>query len=151
MTNDQLQQHIQSLIPAATINTSAQYTEITVPVAQLKQTCGTLKHTKELGFDYMISCTAVDWKTHFTMVYHLSSTSNNTLIVLKTEITDRENPSVDSVCEVWRAAEFQEREVFDLFGIRFNEHPDLRRIFLDDDFEGYPLRKDFEDEFTKVR
>ena len=66
-------------------------------------------------------------------------------MVMKTKITERENPAVDSVCSVWIGAEYHEREIFDLFGIRFNNHPDLRKIFLDNDWVGFPLRKDYSD------
>jgi NADH-quinone oxidoreductase subunit C len=68
---------------------------------------------------------------------------------LKVQLTDRKNPAVDSVTPVWATAEFHEREVFDLFGIRFNNHPNLQRLFLEDDY-GYPLRKDFRDEINII-
>jgi NADH:ubiquinone oxidoreductase subunit C len=84
-----------------------------------------------------------------TVVYHLDSTQYRHLIVLKVVLTDREAPMVDSVTSVWPTAEFHEREVFDLFGIRFNNHPNLKRLFLEDDY-GYPLRKDFRDEINII-
>jgi NADH-quinone oxidoreductase subunit C len=84
-----------------------------------------------------------------TVVYHLDSTQFRHLIVLKVVLTDRENPMVDSVTSVWATAEFHEREVFDLFGIRFNNHPNLKRLFLEDDY-GFPLRKDFRDEINII-
>ena len=71
-------------------------------------------------------------------------------MVLKVKISDRENPAVDTVSDIWKTAEFHEREVYDLFGIKFNNHPDLRRILLEEDWEGYPLRKDYKDEVNIV-
>jgi len=81
-------------------------------------------------------------------VYHLTSSEFGHCAMLRTILADKVNPEVVTVSDVWMAAEFYEREVFDLFGIKFTNHPDLRRIFLDDDWVGYPLRKDYKDEFT---
>lgn len=69
---------------------------------------------------------------------------------MKAKITDRENPAVDTICNIWRTAEFHEREVYDLFGIKFNNHPDLRRILLETTRVGFPLRKDYKDEANIV-
>ena len=84
------------------------------------------------------------------VVYHLESTVHGHKMVLKVKISDRENPAVDTVSDIWKTAEFHEREVYDLFGIKFNNHPDLRRILLEEDWEGYPLRKDYKDEVNIV-
>jgi NADH:ubiquinone oxidoreductase subunit C len=84
------------------------------------------------------------------VVYHLRSTKLGHELVLKVKTEDRENPSFDTVCDIWRTAEFHEREIFDLLGIRFNNHPDLRRMFLDENWVGYPLRKDYSDEVNIV-
>ena len=83
------------------------------------------------------------------VVYHLFSTKYNHGIVLKTRTADRENPHLDSVSDIWKTADFHEREVFDLLGIRFTNHPDLRRLFLDSSW-GYPLRKDYVDDINIV-
>ena len=84
------------------------------------------------------------------VVYHLASTLHKHEIVLKVKSDDRENPAVDTVCDLYHGAEFFEREVYDLFGIRFNGHPDMRRIFLDENWQGHPLRKDYIDEINIV-
>jgi len=84
------------------------------------------------------------------VVYHLNSTQHKHYIVLKVKTDDRVNPNFDTVCDIWRTAEFHERETYDMFGIRFNNHPDLRRIFLEEDWKGYPLRKDYVDEVNIV-
>jgi NADH:ubiquinone oxidoreductase subunit C len=83
------------------------------------------------------------------MVYHLTSTTFRHTIVLKVRIDNRENPQVETVSDIWKTAEFHEREVFDLFGIQFLHHPDLRRLFMEDDY-GFPLRKDFTDESRMI-
>jgi NADH:ubiquinone oxidoreductase subunit C len=71
--------------------------------------------------------------------------------MIRVVIPDKINPIIPTVSDVWRAAEFYEREIFDLFGIKFENHPNLKRIFLDDDWVGYPLRKDYKDAFTIAR
>tara|TARA_B100002003_G_C13910825_1_gene443250 strand:+ start:252 stop:713 length:462 start_codon:yes stop_codon:yes gene_type:complete len=109
-----------------------------------------LKENKDTAFDYMFCQTGVDWEEYLEVVYHLSSNTHKHNIVLRTQMTDRENPTVDTVSNIWKTAEFHEREIFDLLGIKFNNHPDMRRIFLDDDWEGYPLRKDYVDEVNIV-
>jgi NADH:ubiquinone oxidoreductase subunit C len=84
------------------------------------------------------------------MVYHLSSTEHRQTIVIKANL-DRANPEIKTVSDIWRTAEFHEREVYELFGVKFIDHPDLRRLILTDDFEGFPLRKDFEDPVNMIR
>jgi NADH:ubiquinone oxidoreductase subunit C len=84
------------------------------------------------------------------MVYHLSSTTHRHTIVIKAKV-DRADARIDSVVDIWKTAEFHEREVYDLFGVRFTNHPDLRRLILTDDFEGYPLRKDYDDPVNMIK
>lgn len=102
-----------------------------------------LKQDPELGFDYLTSISAVDYPDLFEVVYHLTSIKNNHSIVLKTRCYNRENPELPSVVGLWHGADLQEREVFDLMGIAFSGHPNLKRIFLWEGFKGHPLRKDF--------
>jgi NADH-quinone oxidoreductase subunit C len=87
--------------------------------------------------------TAVDYQTYFEVVYDLISLEHNQEVLVKTRLTDREKPVLPSVISLWKGADFQEREIFDLFGINFTGHPNMKRIFLWDGFQGYPLRKDF--------
>src|SRR5436305_2551651 len=96
----------------------------------------------QLGFDLLSSISGVDMLDHLETVYHMRSTTRGQLLQIKVRI-DNEKPEVDSVVSVWPTANWLERETYDLFGIRFAGHPDLRRILLDDDFEGYPLLKSF--------
>ena len=96
----------------------------------------------QLGFDLLSCVSGVDMLDHLETVYHLRSITRGQLLQLKVRI-DRERPEVNSVVSVWPTANWLERETYDMYGIRFTGHPDLRRMLLDDDFEGFPLLKDF--------
>jgi NADH-quinone oxidoreductase subunit C len=122
-----------------------QNAEIIIPAGSLHETALKLRNSSELQFDFLLSATAVDWNTHFTVVYHLTSSTFHHVLVVKVNINNRENPEIDTVMDVWATAEFQEREIFDLFGIKFRNHSDLRRLFLEDGW-GFPLRKDYTDD-----
>ncbi|MCK4961757.1 MAG: NADH-quinone oxidoreductase subunit C [Anaerolineales bacterium] len=102
-----------------------------------------LKETDGLDFDYLNFVTAVDYYDHFEVIYMLSSLEHNHSLTVKTRCYDRENPVLPSVVGLWQGADFQEREIYDLFGITFEGHPNMKRIFLWEGFEGHPLRKDF--------
>ena len=102
-----------------------------------------LKETDGLDFDYLNFVTAVDRYDHFEVAYLLSSLEHNHSLMVKARCYDRENPALPSVVDVWQGADFQEREIYDLFGIKFEGHPNMKRIFLWDGFEGHPLRKDY--------
>lgn len=103
----------------------------------------TLRDDETTDLIFLCNLTAVDRERHFELVYHLQSLDLNHIAQLKVIAADREDPAVPSLTGVFHGAHLQEREVFDLFGIRFEGHPDLRRLFLWDGFPGYPLRKDF--------
>lgn len=106
----------------------------------------------ELGFDYLRSLTGMDWgEEGLGVVYHLESTATGENIVLKVVAPNRERCGLPSVSDLWRAAELNEREVFDFFGIRFLDHPDMRRLYLRDDWVGHPLRKDYDPETNPLR
>jgi NADH-quinone oxidoreductase subunit C len=102
-----------------------------------------LKTEPGLAFDYLNYIVATDYYDYLELVYQLTSLKNNRSLVFKVRCFDRVNPSVPSITGIWRGADFQEREIYDLLGITFNGHPNLRRIFLWDGFQGYPLRKDY--------
>jgi len=102
-----------------------------------------LKTAPGLDFDYLTSITAVDYYDYFEVVYHLTSIKHNHSLVVKTRCYGRDNPTVPSVVSLWRGADFQEREIYDLMGISFDGHPNLKRIFLWEGFQGHPLRKDY--------
>jgi NADH-quinone oxidoreductase subunit C len=121
----------------------AEQTVLYITAADIVNVCKTLRD--EHGFNRISSVTAVDWypqEPRFEVVYLLHSIPNNSRIRLKCRVSG-ESPEIDSVCEVWPGANWYEREVFDLFGIAFRNHPDLRRIMMPEGWEGHPLRKDF--------
>ncbi len=101
-----------------------------------------LKSGPSLDFDYLFFLTAVDRPPVIEVIYSLYSMKNRHHVFLKTSL-NRDDPALDSVTSSWPAADWHEREVYDLFGVRFNGHPDLRRILLPDDWEGHPMRRDF--------
>jgi NADH-quinone oxidoreductase subunit C len=109
-----------------------------------------LRSDPALDLDFLFCLTCIDWKTHFTMVYHLRSNIYHHTLVIKAKL-DRADPEIASVTPVWHTAEFHEREVYDLFGVHFQHHPDLRRLLLTDEWEGYPLRKDYEDPVNMIK
>ena len=101
------------------------------------------KDGDDFKFDYFNYVTAVDYFSYFEVVYQMTSLEHNHTIVIKTRCFGRENPAVPSVIGLWRAADSQEREIYDLMGIRFEGHPNMKRILLWEGFPGHPLRKDF--------
>ena len=131
--------------PEAVTKEGGQFAEATITGARLHALASELISNSETQFDFLFNQTGIDIKDQLGVIYHLRSTKLNHTVVLKVFTSDRQNPQIDSVSDIWAAAEFMEREIFDLLGIRFNNHPDLRRLFLEDDFNGYPLRKDFVD------
>ncbi len=102
-----------------------------------------LKTTPELEFAYLSSITAVDYFDYFELVYHLTSMEHNHSLVVKTRCYGRENLSVPSIVNLYKGANTQEREIYDLMGISFDGHPNMKRLFLWDGFQGHPLRKDY--------
>ncbi|MBA7597065.1 NAD(P)H-quinone oxidoreductase subunit J, chloroplastic [subsurface metagenome] len=102
-----------------------------------------LKDTLGLDFDYLNYITAIDYYDHFEVVYQLTSLEHNHSLVLKTRCDQRDNPTLPSVVSLWRGADLQEREIYDLMGIRFEGHPNMKRIALWEGFPGHPLRKDY--------
>jgi NADH-quinone oxidoreductase subunit C len=104
--------------------------------------CRVLHEEPSLGFDYLADITSIDWKDRVEVIYRLSNLATNSILALRIDL-DRQKPEIDSLCDVWMGANYQEREVYDLMGIVFKGHPELERILLPLDWEGYPLRKDY--------
>ena len=102
-----------------------------------------LKDTSGLDFDYLNYITAIDYYDHFEVVYQLTSLRHNHSLLLKTRCYQRDNPTLPSVVSLWQGADLQEREIYDLMGIRFEGHPNMKRIALWEGFPGHPLRKDY--------
>lgn len=116
------------------------YLGIEVDSSNLVALCRFLRD--QLGFDMLSCISGVDMLDHLETVYHLRSLTRKQLLQIKVRL-DHEKPEVDSVVSVWPTANWLERETYDMYGIKFAGHPDLRRMLLDDDFEGYPLLKSF--------
>ncbi|MCY4417899.1 MAG: NADH-quinone oxidoreductase subunit C [Chloroflexi bacterium] len=102
-----------------------------------------LRNDSETDFVFLNSISAIDFIEYFELVYHLTSLAKQQTGVVRSRVYGREEPSAASVFNVWRGADFQEREIWDLMGIRFNGHPNMKRIMLWEGFDGHPLRKDF--------
>ena len=132
---------INEAYPSAAIDHNE--TDVWITAGSLPDVAHLLKETADLDFAYLTSITAVDYVEYFELVYHLLSMRRNHSIVLKTRIYGRESPTAQSVFGVWQGADLQEREVWDLMGIRFDGHPNMKRILLWEGFPGHPLRKDF--------
>jgi NADH:ubiquinone oxidoreductase subunit C len=123
--------------------------EVNISSNNLLQFMHLLKNDKDLKFNILCDHTAVDWINVgvFDLIYNLYSTEYNYQLLVITGI-QRSKPIIDTVSDIWRIAEFQEREVYDFFGVIYKGHPDLRRLFLEDDWWiGFPLRKDYKDNF----
>ncbi len=129
----------------------SEYLNIIVAPQHLKDVMRILKTDPELNFDYLFNMTGMDWGKNLGIIYHLESKSNDIVVVVRTHIEDRENPEVDTMEDLWFTAHLHEREIYDLFGIRFRGHSNLKRIFLTPGFKGHPLRKDYEDDFMIIR
>jgi NADH:ubiquinone oxidoreductase subunit C len=138
------------------------YIDFAVPAERLLEAARILRD--QFDYDYLSQVTAVDWPDHYEMVYtlyHLRNWEQHAAaepegprgVMLRVNLPRVEAPRVTSLVSLWPGADLQEREVYDMFGIQFVGHPDLRRILLDDDFPGFPLRKDFtiDPEYVLVR
>ena len=118
---------------------------INVPENKWHDLARFMKDEPSLAFDVLTAVVGHDWKDSLGVIYYLTSTSHNWDVVsVKVMVADRENPMIHSVADLWKVANFQEREVYDFFGIKFINHPDMRRFFLRNDWVGYPLRKDYD-------
>jgi NADH:ubiquinone oxidoreductase subunit C len=147
MEKKQLAAVAASIAQDSVVTEGLQFVEITVSPENLVRVVSALKFNRETALDLLVSLTGMDYGTDLGTVYHLRSTTFNHMLVVKTRVSDRENPEIDSLCSVYKSAEFHEREVFDLLGIKFSGHPDLRRLFLDSTW-GFPLRKDYKDDIN---
>ena len=151
MTKEELKAKLTELAPAATFDEAGEWLSIAVDAKDWLPLAKALRNYFDLQFDFLFNLTAVDWKTYLTVVYHLRSTKLEHVLVVKAKIADRNNAEIETVSNIWRTAEFHEREAFDLMGVKFLHHPDLRRLFLTEDWVGYPLRKDYDDTVNLIK
>lgn len=138
--NNMLEKLSNSFSTAMKIETDNFYDVLVIDSNKLHDLCASLKN--EWGFNYLVNLSAVDFEDRMEVVYHIHSMPDNRKIAVKTRL-DKENATVATVTDIWKTADWQEREAFDLMGINFAGHPNLIRILLPNDFKGHPLRKDF--------
>ncbi len=144
MSQDELISRLSQLTEEVSVSIGSQYVTCQVAPTHLHQFCKRLKEEKDLAFDYLISLTGVDMPEYMTTVYHLESTTYRHMIVVKSNTTNRTEPTLPSVCDIWPTALWHERESHDLLGLVYENNPDQRRLFLEDGW-GFPLRKDYSD------
>ena len=144
-----IQEKITQLCPQAQVDTTGEFPMVTVDDAQWHDLARALK--EQLHYDVLSAVVGMDWTEALGCVYYLTNTSTHELLHVKVATTDRENPRLHSVVDLWPVANFQEREVYDFFGIVFIGHPDMRRMFLRTDWVGYPLRKDYDPASNPLR
>lgn len=151
MTPEAIKENFIAQFPSAVAEENMDWPAFQVEASEWKQIANHLRTHPDWLCDFLFCLTCVDWKTHLTMVYHLRSTQHRHDFVVKVKL-DRENPVIDTVSDTWRTAEFHEREVYELFGVQFQGHPDLRLLILPDGWEGKnPLRKDFDDPVNMIK
>ena len=151
MTNESLQQLISSWIPDLVFwEEGSEFLNIEVLPQDLHSLMSKLKSDENTKFDYLFCLSGVDWEESLGVIYHLESTEFRHRIVVRVKTEDREKPTLSSVSDIWYTAEFHEREVFDFFGIEFLNHPNLKRLFLTEEWVGFPLRKDYKDEINMI-
>ena len=141
LSGKEIATQIEEKFPESVVESSEK--AVVVESDSLLDVAAFLKDTPSLDFDYLNYITTVDYYDHFEVVYMLSSLEHNHSLVIKARCSDRESPALPSVVHLWQGADFQEREIYDLMGIRFEGHPNMKRIFLWEGFPGHPLRKDF--------
>lgn len=149
MTTDEIKAHLEQSLPGLRLKKVRDSLLVENPDDLIKA-AECLKHSPVLQMDFLSSVTGADYLTYLETVYHFYSTGLKTGPVTLRVRAKREAPKVPSLTPLYRSAELQEREAYDMFGIIFEGHPDLRRLFMWDQFEGWPLRKDYEQEDSDV-
>jgi len=151
MTNEELKIKVTELVPSATFEEGGEWLTAQIDPGNWLSLARELHNNAELVFDYLFCLTCIDFKTHLTMVYHLTSTTYRHTLVIKSNL-NRDKPEIETVSHLWRTAEFHEREAYELFGVNFLHHPDLRLLILPDGWEGRnPMRKDYEDPINIIK
>lgn len=140
---DSIAEQVRAAFPGIELaDVDAGLPSLLVPPEYLVDVCRYLKSTPGLEFDYLASVTAIDYLDRIDIVYQMRSLKDRRDFTVRIEV-DRDDAVAPSVTGVWRAADFQEREIYDLMGVTFTGHPNLKRILLYDEFDGHPLRKDW--------
>lgn len=150
MTKEELKTYLEQTFPTGKVEETFDFPLMFIDKSELIEVAQKLKDSKETLFDFLFCQTAIDRKTNFEAVYHLTSTTFHHNMVLKVVLEDRDNSELESVYPIWKAADLFENEIYDMFGIRFLNHPNLRRIMLGEEWQGFPLRKDYQDDVNIV-
>jgi NADH-quinone oxidoreductase subunit C len=150
MSNEDLKTSLSAIHSSLAFEEGTQWLTAQVEPMEFLPLAQQLRNNEHLFFDYLFCLTCVDWKTHLTMVYFFSSTKFRHTLIIKSKL-NRNDPQIETVSHIWKTAEFNEREIFELFGVKFLHHPDLRNLILPDVWEGYPLRKDYEDAVNMIK
>ena len=142
-----IQEKIAKLFPEATFETDGTgIVQVSVALKDWHNLAQTLRDDADLAMDYLVTIVGMDWVESLGCIYYFMSTKHNTMCSVKVATTDRNNPYIDSVADLWRIAELFEREVYDFYGIVFVGNQDMRRLFLNIDWKGFPLRKDYDED-----
>ena len=141
LSGETLAQRLRQLLPDAVVTWDD--ASVWLEPESLNEAAAFLKDDAELDFKFLNSISAVDYIEYFELVYHLMSINHQHTAIVRSRVYGREEPSAASVTSIWKGADFQEREIWDLMGVRFSGHPNLKRIMLWEGFDGHPLRKDF--------
>ncbi len=151
MLTEEFKSALTRSFPSVTIDEKGQYPVLRIDFTYGHDLLDFLKKETVPHFQKLECISGVDWIDHLEVVYHLDSPDINETIVVKVIITNRESPVTYSVTDLWKGAELLECEVYDFFGVRFLNHPYLRRLFLTEDWVGFPLRKDYVDEINMIK
>jgi NADH-quinone oxidoreductase subunit C len=150
MNKDELKTYLMKTFSSNKVEETFDFSVLFAVKNDLLSIAQQLRDSSETLFDSLFCETAVDRNPNFEVVYHLSSTTFHHDMVLKVILEDRENPELPSVYPIWKAADLYENEIYDMFGIRFTNHPSLRRIMLGEEWIGFPLRKDYKDDVNLI-
>ena len=141
ISGHELKDLVDDMVPGAV--DYAEESALWIESSKILDVCKVMKANSELDFSFLTAITAVDYVEYFELIYHLTSMRKNKSTVIKSKCPGRSNLTVPSVISVWQSADLQEREIWDLMGIEFEGHPNMKRILLWEGFDGHPLRKDY--------
>ena len=141
ISGHELKDLVDDMVPGAV--DYAEESALWIESSKILDICKVMKNNEELDFSFLTAITAVDYIEYFELIYHLTSMRKNRSTVIKSKCPGRSNLTVPSVISVWQSADLQEREIWDLMGIEFEGHPNMKRILLWEGFDGHPLRKDY--------
>ena len=141
LTGEELSERVGAAVPDSVV--ASVDGVLFVEPAKIADVAGFMKSDSRLDFNFLNSISAVDYINYFEVVYHLTSMNKHHTAIVKTRLDGRDELILPSVYHLWRGGDFQEREIWDLMGISFSGHPNLKRIMLWEGFDGHPLRKDY--------